>query len=181
MTSTCVALLRAVNVAGHGAVSMSDLRRFATDLGFADVRTVVQSGNLVFGTDRSVDAELERLLESEAAERLNLRTDFLVRSADDWAAIVEHNPFMDEAEDDPGRLVVMVLREAPNKAAVEALQAAVAGPEQVRATGRELYVTYPDGIGRSKLTGSLIETRLGTRGTARNWNTVLKLAELVCT
>jgi len=74
MTSTCIALLRAVNVAGHGMVAMADLRRFAAELGFVDVRTVLQSGNLVFGTDRKADAELERLLEREAAERLSLRT-----------------------------------------------------------------------------------------------------------
>jgi len=181
MTSTCIALLRAVNVAGHGMVAMADLRRFAAELGFVDVRTVLQSGNLVFGTDRKADAELERLLEREAAERLSLRTDFLVRSADDWTDILEHNPFVDEAKRDPGRLMVMALKEAPNKSAVEILQAAITGPEQLHAAGRQLYITYPNGMGRSKLTGKLIETRLGTRGTGRNWNTVLKLAELVRT
>ena len=174
-----VALLRAVNVAGHNRVRMSDLLGLLAALGFEGGRSLLQSGNLVFQGDDRTCAELEELLEAETARRLSLRTEYLVRSSEEWKAVVDQNPFPDEAERDPSHLVVMFLKEAPTTRAVEALQAAIQGPELVRADGRHLYIVYPAGIGRSKLTNSLIEDKLGSRGTGRNWNTVLKLAELI--
>jgi uncharacterized protein (DUF1697 family) len=158
---------------------MADLRALLADLGFADARSLLQSGNLLFRGVEDGAANIEALLEREAAERLGLRTDFLVRRGDEWARLLERNPFPEVAAADPGHLVVMFLKQAPAAAAVAALQMAVKGPEQVRADGPHLYVTYPNGIGRSKLTNVLIESRLGTRGTGRNWNTVRKIAALV--
>jgi len=133
----------------------------------------------VFGCDEPKAAELERLLEKEAKARLGLETDFFVRTGAEWREVVEGNPFPDEAESDPSHLLVFCLKEAPKAAAVEALQEAIRGREEVRAKGRHAYVTYPDGIGRSRLTNAVIEKHLGTRGTGRNWNTVRKLQALV--
>ena len=174
-----VALLRAINVAGHNQVAMADLRDLVAGLGFSEVQSVLQSGNLVFKADGKVGAKLERMLEAEAKKRLALGTDFFVRSAAEWEDVVAENPFHDEARRDPARLVAVFLKEAPGNGAVKALQAAIVGREVVRATGKQAYIVYPDGQGRSKLTNALIERHLGTRGTARNWNTVLRLAELV--
>jgi uncharacterized protein (DUF1697 family) len=173
-----VALLRAVNVGGTGTVAMPALRGLLTGLGFGEATTLLQSGNLVFRGDHRSGGELEILLENAAADRLQLRTDFLVRSAAEWARIVASNPYHDEAARDPSHLLLMVLKSAPPAHAFEALRAAITGPETFRAADREMYIRYPAGIGRSKLTTRLIETRLGTRGTGRNWNTVLKLTEL---
>ncbi|HVN74854.1 MAG TPA: DUF1697 domain-containing protein [Thermoanaerobaculaceae bacterium] len=177
-TTTYIALLRAVNVAGHGKVGMADLRALFTRLGFEGARSLLQSGNLIFGAAGAAPAELESRLEAAAEARLGLRTDFLVRSAGEWDEVVAANPFPAEAKRDPGRLVVLALKDAPPPARFAALQAAVVGREIVRGAGRHAYVTYPDGQGRSRLTLALIERTLGTRGTARNWNTVLKLAAL---
>jgi uncharacterized protein (DUF1697 family) len=175
-----VALLRAVNVAGHRGLAMADLRRVLEELAFSEAKTLLQSGNAVFATDgQTSTAELEALIEAELTSRLGLRTDVLVRSPEDMAALVRDNPFPAEARDDPGRLVVTFLKVSVSLAAVEALQSQVRGPELVRPHGRELYITYPDGMGRSRLTGAVIESKLGTKGTARNWNTVLKLAAAV--
>jgi uncharacterized protein (DUF1697 family) len=174
-----IALLRAINVGGRNRVPMKDLLALLAALGLADGHALLQSGNLLFdGGDRS-GADLERLLEEESAARLDLRTDYLVRTAAEWARIVARNPFPDVAARDPGRLVLMLLKDTPDPEQIAALEAAIRGPEQVRADGPHLYLHYPDGIGRSKLTGGLIESTLGTRGTARNWNTVRKLADLV--
>jgi uncharacterized protein (DUF1697 family) len=173
-----IALLRAVNLGSHNKVAMAELRAFAEKLGFEDVKTVVQSGNLVFRTGKSSTAALEKTLETGAARHLDLQTDFLVRSAKEWQAIIAANPFPAEAKSDPGHLVMMALREAPTRQAVAELAAAIKGRETVRANGREAYFVYPDGIGNSKLTIGVIERKLGTRGTARNWNTVLKLGVL---
>ena len=176
--TTYVALLRAVNLAGINKVSMGDLREVCGGLGLDEVRTLLQSGNIVFRSSTSSSEKLERLLQDAAAKKLNVSTEFFVRTAAEWKAIVAANPFPAEAKSDPGRLVMMALKDAPARGAVTALQSAIKGREVVRAKGREAFITYPDGQGRSRLTIALIEKHLGTRGTARNWNTVLKLAAI---
>jgi uncharacterized protein (DUF1697 family) len=173
-----IALLRGVNVGGHQAVAMPELRDLLTQLGFSDARSLLQSGNLVFRGDSRAGVDLESLLATEAETRLGIRTDFIVRSAKKWREVVAHNPFRKEAERDPSHLVVMFLKSATNAKDVKAVQAAIAGSEIIRAHGRHLYIVYPDGIGRSRLTNALLEKKLGIRGTARNWNTVMKLAAL---
>jgi len=157
------ALLRAVNVAGHQPITMADLRATAEKLGFTNVTTLLASGNLVFDGKTT-----EKLLESK------LHTDVFLRSARELDAIVAANPFPKEAKDDPGRLVVLFLKGAADAVP---LQKAIKGREIARGKGNQIYVYYPDGQGRSKLTNALIEKTLGTRATARNWNTVLKLRD----
>jgi len=153
---------------------MTDLRNFLADLGLDDARSLLQSGNLVFTSQVRTGAELERFLESEAHDRLSLDVDFIVRTPDEWKSVIRQNPFRKEAERDPGHLVVMFLKSAPDVEDLVALQAEIRGPEIVRAKGKQAYIYYPNGQGRSKLTHSILEKRLG-RGTGRNWNTVLKL------
>jgi uncharacterized protein (DUF1697 family) len=180
MTS-CIALLRGVNLAGKKMVAMADLRELLAQAGIADPRSLLQSGNLLFRDPKNRAAardaaSLERRLESEAAKRLDLHTEFHVRTADEWNAIVARNPFPAEAKRDPGRLAMMCFKEELDLKRVKALQAAITGRERFHAAGREAFVVYPDGIGNSKLTSALMDRTLGLRGTGRNWNTVLKLA-----
>lgn len=173
-----IALLRGINVGGNKMVAMADLRALVASLGFSDVRTLLQSGNVVFRSQGKAAARLETLLETEVEKRFGLETSFIVRTAAEWDDAIAKNPFPAEAESDPARLVVMFLKAAPDAAAVKALQAAIKGRETVRADGRQAYLVYPDGQGSSKLTINVIEKHLGSRGTARNWNTVRKLAAL---
>jgi uncharacterized protein (DUF1697 family) len=173
-----VALLRAVNVGGR-AVAMADLKAMFASLGFADARPVLQSGNIVFAGSAKSGAALEALLEAETEKRFKLRADYLVRTRVEWQAIIADNPFARAAKDDPSHLLVVPLKSTPTKTALAALEAAITGRESVRAKGRTLYIVYPDGIGRSKLTLASIERQLDTRGTGRNWNTVLKLQAMV--
>jgi uncharacterized protein (DUF1697 family) len=179
--SVHIALLRGINVGGRAQVAMSDLRGLLTALGLADVRSLLQSGNLIFRSHGRTGADLERLLQAEGEKRLDLRTEFLVRTAKEWQTVVDRNPFPDEVERNLSHLVVMFLKGAPALKDVEALRTAIKGPEIVCTDGRQAYIVYPNGIGRSKLTNTLIEDRLVTRGTGRNWNTVLKIAALVRT
>ena len=162
-----IALLRGVNVGGNTMISMSELRERAERLGLRDARTLLQSGNLVFRSNKS-PAQLEKLLEKEL-EGIHV----CVRTAEEWKAIVAANPFPREAKDDPSRLVVMALKQSADASAL-----VMPGREVARGNGREIYLYYPDGQGTSKLTNAVIEKKLGTRGTARNWNTVLKLAAI---
>lgn len=170
-----VAFLRAVNLAGHGKVGMAELAALCTSLGFGKVKTLLNSGNVIFSAEDRASADLEAQLESEAAKQLDLRTDIMVRSSAQLSDSIAANPFPAEAKDDPSHLLVVFLKAPAGDDAVSTLQAGIKGRELVRAAGRQLYVTYPDGIGTSKLTMPAIESKLGTRGTGRNWNTVLKL------
>ncbi len=176
--SVFVALLRGINVGGHNAIAMSDLRELFGKLGFGGARTLLQSGNVVFESPRLSGAELESLLERETAQRLGVSVDYVVRSALEWKKLVAGNPFSDEAKNDPSHLLVLCLKSPVAAKKVEALRLAIQGRESVRGGGKHLYLVYPDGIGRSKFSAALIERTIGVRGTARNWSTVLKLAGL---
>jgi uncharacterized protein (DUF1697 family) len=173
---TFIALLRAVNVAGHQPVAMADLRRFLSDLGYDNPRSFLQSGNLVFDAPGGQSSRLEARLEQEAARRLGLRTAFFVRTAAEWRAIVARNPFVEEVGSGPARVALMLAKRRPEPSRLAALQAAIRGREVVAGGARHLYAVYPDGFGRSRLTLAVIEKAIGSPSTARNWNTVLRLA-----
>lgn len=175
-----IALLRAVNVGGTGRLAMADLRHFFAEIGYRDARTLIQTGNVVFEADARSGPELEAFLEGEAKKRLGLETAFLIRTPEEWSELVSGNPFPDKAKDDPRKLYLTALKEAPTAPAFAALKDAITGPERIHASGRNLYIDYPTGMGNSKLTNVVIERKLKTLGTARNWNTVLRIAEMAC-
>ncbi len=175
------AFLRGVNVGGVKVV-MAELRAMAEGLGFSDVKTLLQSGNLVVADPQGRStADLETLLEAATKAKFGRAIDYMIRTPQELAAAIAANPFPEMAKDDPSHLVVHFLKgKAPDHAAIAALNAAITGPEKAAAVGRELYITYPDGIGTSKLSNSLIEKALGRqRATGRNWNTVLNMAALL--
>lgn len=162
-----VALLRAINVGGHGKLPMSELLGHCASAGFKDAKTLLQSGNVVFDGKGKAPSQLERALEAKVG------TDVMVRTAAEWNEVIAANPFRAEAKSDPGRLLVMFLKSEPDA------DFEWPGPERMKRIGRQLYIVYPNGAGTSKLTGALIERKLVTRGTARNWNTVTKIAALL--
>lgn len=176
--TTFIALLRAVNVGGR-SVPMARLRSLLDDFGCENSRTLLQSGNAVFTIrGRIAAAALEKNLESEAQRVFGMAIAFMLRSSSEWNEMIAGNPFAAAAKDDPGHLLAMALKTAPTGTAVKALREGYKGPESIHVAGRDAYFVYPDGVGRSKLTNALIERKLGVAGTARNWNTVLKLAAL---
>ena len=107
--TTHIGLLRAVNVAGRNKVGMAELRDLLTDMGMKDVRSLLQSGNLVFRSDVDQPAGLESMLEEATQRRLGLKTDFLVRTGNDWRELVTDNPLREEAQRDPSHFMVMFL------------------------------------------------------------------------
>ena len=176
---TYVGLLRAINLGSHNKIAMSDLRAMLAKVGCDEPRTLLLSGNVVFKNASASIDKVERMLEAASTQHLGVTTDYFVRSAKEWQAIIDANPFPKEAAAEPGHLLMMCLRDAPSPAQVTALQSSIKGREVVKVKGKQAYFVYPDGVGRSKLTIQVIEKALGTRGTARNWNTVLKIGELV--
>lgn len=169
-----LALLRGVNVSGKTA-TMAEVRKHVGSLGFYDVRTLLQSGNLILEGPKRAQATIETEIERILLLEMNLGTTVMVRTAAEVEEIIAGNPFEEEAQSDPSHAVAVFLKEAPAAAKVKALQAAIVGREQTALRWNTLYAVYPDGIGESKLTPALIERTLETQATARNWNTLLKL------
>jgi uncharacterized protein (DUF1697 family) len=174
-----VALLRAINLAGKNKVGMADLREMCGGLGYEEARTLLQSGNLVIRANAGASGKLERELHEETKKKLGVETDYFVRTEAEWDAVLTRNPYPTHAKRDPGHLLVVFLKDAPDKKQAAALDEAITGRETARVIGRHAYLYYPDGVGTSKLTNAKIEKSLGTRGTARNWNTVMKLAAML--
>ncbi len=172
------ALLRAINLAGKNKVGMADLRGLCDGLGFEETTTLLQSGNLVVRANAGAGA-LERLLHEETKKKLGVETDFFVRTVKEWEQVLAKNPYPNHAKRDPGHLLVMFLKDSPDKKQAAALDEAIIGRETAHVHGRHAYIYYPDGVGTSRLTNAKIEKGLATRGTGRNWNTVTKLATML--
>lgn len=175
---THVALLRGINVGGNQLVKMADLKAFLESLGYEDVKTLLQSGNVAFsasGGSDAVEAELIR----EAPAKLGVKCDWFVRSAAEWGALVEANPFPEEARQDPAHLLAILVHDEVDAARVAAVQRAIKGHERIAAGDRVVYAVYPDGVGPSKVGQTPGWGKLVGVGTGRNWNTVLKLNDLL--
>ncbi len=166
---------RAVNLGGDSTLRMEELRTALDESGFGPAETILQSGNVVLRTGARDLARLERQIEGWLDRRLGLRTDVFVRTGEEWHEGVLGNPFSAAAREDPSHLTVLLLKTAPPASAWAQLSRGILGREVVRPGGRQGYVVYPDGIGRSRLTLDRIERTLGVHGTLRNWNTVLKV------
>ena len=171
---TFVVLLRAVNVAGSKLV-MAELRASLTAAGYEDVQTLLASGNVVLDTDETSTAKLESALEAHLADAHGLDTDVMVRTPDEWASLIAANPMPGPAASEPSKYTSMVMKGEPDRDALAAYLQRYDGPERIEVGERCLYVHYPDGLGRSRLS---LPKKVGV-GTVRNWNTVVKLAAIL--
>jgi uncharacterized protein (DUF1697 family) len=173
---TYIALLRGVNVGGN-ALPMDRLRGLCRELGLANARTYVQSGNLVFQAEGTA-AHWSDMLERALVGKTRLPVSVLVRTGAEIAKLVERNPFLREKGIDPARLYVTFLKQTPMKAALAALRAIEAGPDRFEPADRQIYLHCPDGYGRSKLANTVLERVLKTDATTRNWRSVTTLAKM---
>lgn len=170
------AFLRAVNLVKHNRIAMADLRRILAGLGYGDVATHLQSGNAVFTSDLS-SAALEQQIAAALAEHAGLRCSVMVRTGPELGAVVAANP-LGTQPDNPSRYFVSFLAAEPDPAMTGAFLALDLAPERAWVIGRQAYFLVPQGAADSKLTAAFLQKRLGVAGTARNWNTVTRLAEL---
>jgi uncharacterized protein (DUF1697 family) len=171
-----IALLRAVNVGGR-KLPMAELRALCGKLGWEDVETYIQSGNIVFTAAGKPDA-LEAKLEKAISERFGLDVPVIVRSSAQWAAYAAGNPFSEAAREAPNRLQLLVSKRPPRDDAAEKLMERAQGGEAVKAAGGALWFHFPEGIARSRLTPALIDKACGSPSTGRNWRTVLQLGAM---
>jgi uncharacterized protein (DUF1697 family) len=169
-----VALLGAINVGGRNKISMSDLRDIVSGLGHTDVSTFIQSGNVIFSSPQRSAGKIESAIEDAITTASGLEVTVFVRTVDHLRQTIDDNPFA-RRQLDPKHLVVVFLKSPTTKKSVDVSKY---GPEEVVVSERELYIHYPNGQGRSKLTSAVLARVVGTPGTARNWNTVGKLLEL---
>jgi uncharacterized protein (DUF1697 family) len=174
--SSRILLLRGINIGPNKRIAMPELRALLGDAGFEDVRTYVQSGNVVLSSGHSparVGAQAEKLI----AERFGFDVDVIVRTAGELAEVVARNPLGDVATD-PKRYQVSFLESEPDPEVISRIASVAAESERLVAIGRELYAWHPDGVARSKLWAKLAGHGLGVRATARNWTTVGTLLEM---
>ncbi|MEU6262561.1 DUF1697 domain-containing protein [Saccharopolyspora shandongensis] len=174
---TYIALLRAVNLGSRGRVAMPDLRDLVAAAGHSDVATYLQSGNVVFTSDHTDPEALSAELRRRLAGELGVDTPVLVRTGTEIIGIAAHHPFQD-GQHDHAKLHVAFLTAEPDPDRAAQLAVPEGAPEELHLNGRELYLHYPAGAGRSRLTAAYLEKRLGVGVTARNWKTVTALAEL---
>jgi uncharacterized protein (DUF1697 family) len=169
------ALLRGINIGSSKRVSMPELREIVESLGHTDVETYLQSGNVVFTPAKGAGRDLAPGLEQAIGKATGLDVPVLVRTGRELAKVVSANPY---AVDDPTKVVVAFLGEAVKPAKLGLGGLAGYAPDELTQVGRELFVSVPNGQGRSKLMEALTKKRLPTVVTVRNWRTVAALAEL---
>ncbi|MDQ6909336.1 MAG: DUF1697 domain-containing protein [Actinomycetota bacterium] len=173
---TYVALLRGINVGGRAKVSMAELRELFADAGYADAKTYIQSGNVIFGASLRSPSRAGTEISDRIEKDLGVRCSVLLRSDSELVEVFENNPYL--AEDvERSSLYVTFLAKLPSAKEVSQLVVPPGETAELTVVGREVYLHYPDGYGRTKLTNAYIEKRLGV-ATTRNWNTVNKLHEL---
>lgn len=176
MSASSVILFRGLNIGGVRAPAPA-LRAMAEDLGLARPQTLLASGNLIVETQRD-PARLEAEIEAETEARFGRRIETIVRTGAQWAGLMAENPFPTQAHTDPARLLMMVMKAEVKPGGLEALQALAQGEERVIQTPGALWFWHPHGIGTSRM-AEKAEPRLIGSGTARNWNTVVKISALV--
>jgi uncharacterized protein (DUF1697 family) len=171
-----VAMLRGINVGGHAKVAMADLRHELADLGYDDVRTYIQSGNVLFRASGSA-AALQSAIEERLEARFALSITVVLRTDAQLSAVVEHNPLVGGGRD-PARLHVTFLASKPLAARMAGLDDATFSPDEFRIVGREVYLHCPQGYGNTKLNNTFFERKLGVASTTRTWKTVTTLSDM---
>lgn len=173
-----IALFRAVNLVGVNRVSMSALRQLFTALKCTGVTSHINSGNVVFKTRQSDPVAIARRIESAFAAAFGFQSDVILRTPADLRDVLARNPFANRADVHPSKLLITFLAADPGEEARQQVRALPIAPEELFIHGREMFVHYPNGMGRTKFPALKITKILKTAGTGRNVNTVTKLLEI---
>ncbi len=173
-----ISMLRGVIVGGHNKIKMEALRALYESLKLRDAQTYVQSGNVIFRTDERDVSRLTKRIEDGIERKFGFRPSVIVRTAAEMKDVIAKNPFAKRRGIEPSKLLVSFLASDPGEEAREKVRQMKGDPEELRIEGRELYIYFPNGIGRSKLPWARLEKTLKTPGTGRNWNSVTKMMEM---
>jgi uncharacterized protein (DUF1697 family) len=173
-----ISLLRAVNVGGHAVIKMADLRALYESINLKDVQSYVQSGNVVFRTHEKDLAKLTKKIQSTIAKKFGVTPGVMLRTTAEMRDVVARNPFAKRKGIEPNKLHVSFLGAQLEPTVCELLRALPLVNDELVPSGRELFLYFPHGAGKSKLPWAKVERICGTAGTARNWNSVTKLLEM---
>jgi uncharacterized protein (DUF1697 family) len=173
-----ISMLRGVNLGSHNRIKMEELRALYISLKFEDPRTYVQSGNVIFRTKEKDVGALTKKIQSGIERRFGFRPEVILRTTEELRRALAASPFAKRSDVEPSKLLVTFLAGEPSSKAPAALAKFEKYPEEVHLKGRELYIYFPNGAGKSKLPWASVEKFLKTPGTARNWNSVTKMLEI---
>lgn len=173
--NTYISMLRGINVSGQKQVRMADLKNLYESMGFENVRTYVQSGNVIFESAEKDEAKLSKQIEAKIEETFGFSVPVLVRTAQDFKRIVENHPFTKE---DPARVLVTFLHERPARSKLDDLSSYEDKVDQFAIGEQEIFLFCPGGYGKTKLSNTFFEKKLGVAATTRNWKTVNMLYEM---
>jgi len=178
MAETYLALLRAINVGRDNKILMSDLTNVFVRVGCNNVQTYIQSGNVIFEAAPELSQRLPDLVRTEIERRFGLQVPTILRALREMREVVNRNPFLEEGGE-TDVLHVLFLADRPKAAAVVSLDPDRSPPNRFVVHGKEVYLFFPIGFARNKLSGAYFDSKLETAGTMRNWRTVTKLLELM--
>jgi uncharacterized protein (DUF1697 family) len=170
-----ISMLRGVNVGGHNRIKMDALRGLYESLKLEDPRTYVQSGNVIFRTKEKNTAQLAKKIQDAIEKTFGFHTEVILRTTDELRKAITASPFAKRRELEPGKILVTFLAAEPDSESQAKLTGLKSHPEELHLKGRELYIYFPDGAGKSKLPWSQVERLLKVTGTARNWTSVTKM------
>jgi uncharacterized protein (DUF1697 family) len=171
-----IALLRGINIGPHKRMKMEKLRGSCEALGFAEVKTYIQSGNIVFRTGILRREALTKKLEEGIVRDFGFSSDIIIRSKEELDEIVAGNPLLRERGVDESKLHVVFVRKAPSPAAIRKLESLTLEPDKIRHAGQEIYFYFPNGVSGSSLWKHPLDRILEVPGTMRNWRTVITLS-----
>jgi uncharacterized protein (DUF1697 family) len=175
---TYVALLRGINLGGHKIVKMDQLRKTLEGLGFEDVKTYIQSGNVVFKAPAQPPENLAKKIAEKVVRQFGFPVPVLVKTSAEVGEVIENNSLLKEKGVDPSKLHVTFLWSAPEKSALTTLHAIAAGPDQFCCLGKAVYLHCPNGYHETKLGNNVLEKMLKVGTTTRNWKTVNQLYQM---
>jgi uncharacterized protein (DUF1697 family) len=178
MPATYVALLRGINLAGKNKIPMADLEKMFTKAGCTNVRTYIQSGNVIFRAAAEISVRLPEMIAAQINKQFGYKVPVMLRTVEEIGDVIRGNPFLKEGAPEDS-LHVLFLADLPNPPAVKNLDPNRSSPDTFIVLGKEVYLRLPNGMGRTKLTNPYFDSKLKTISTARNWRTVTKLLELM--
>lgn len=174
-----IALLRGINIGPHKRMKMEKLRASCEQLGFKQVQTLIQSGNVVFQAAKISPEAVSRKIEKQIETDFGFSADVITRTKEELGGIIEKNPFLGRKEMDQAKLHVVFVPQAPSPEAIKKLESLTLSPDKVHPAGKEIYFYFPNGVSGSSLWKHPLDRVLGVTGTMRNWNAVTKLHEMV--
>jgi uncharacterized protein (DUF1697 family) len=176
---TFISFLRGVNMTGHNSIKMTDLSALFISLGLKDVKTFIQSGNVIFSDFNKIpESDLSLTIERSILEKFNYKVPVMIRTNQELGDLFSSNPFLDETNFDPAKMAVLFLHDEPSKSQIQKVANVDYPPDKFKIVGREIFLYCPNGFGKTKLYTNFFEKKMGVIGTGRNWKTITAILNI---